>query len=106
MLPHVRIGELTGFMERLHALGDREDLYELARDLHLKADELLPAVRKALDQVGGELSDEERAVIAQRVSDVEEAVAAGAAQPLKRANAALDEATQRLATLLIERAMR
>ena len=37
--------------------------------------------------------------------EVEAAVAEGAAQPLKRANAALDEATQRLATLLIEKAM-
>src|SRR5579885_982556 len=31
-LPHVAIGHLTGFVERLDALGGREDLYELARD--------------------------------------------------------------------------
>lgn len=34
MLPHVSIGDLTGFIERLHARGDREDLSELAGELH------------------------------------------------------------------------
>jgi molecular chaperone DnaK len=71
----------------------------------LKSDELLPAVRKALDQVGAALDESERALIAERVASVEKAIAARAAQPLKQANAALDEATQRLATLLLERAM-
>jgi NitT/TauT family transport system ATP-binding protein len=51
MLPHVSIGELTGFIERLHALGGREDLYELARDLQLEADELLP-LAEAADVLG------------------------------------------------------
>ncbi len=87
-----------------HAFEDVND--RIFVEAKLKADELLPAVRKALDQVGPDLSDEERTLIAQRVTEVEQAVATGAAQPLKKANAALDEATQRLATLLIERAMR
>jgi len=39
------------------------------------------------------------------VSEVESAIAAGAAQPLKKAVAALDEATQRLAAILVERAV-
>jgi len=47
MLPHVSIGELTGFIERLAALGGREDLYELARELQLEVDELLPLVDAA-----------------------------------------------------------
>ncbi len=51
MLPHVGIGALTGFIERLHALGGREDLYELARDLHLEADDLLP-LAEAADLLG------------------------------------------------------
>jgi NitT/TauT family transport system ATP-binding protein len=51
MLPHVSIGDLTGFIERLHALGDREDLYELAADLQLDADELLP-IAEAADLLG------------------------------------------------------
>ncbi|HYR58816.1 MAG TPA: Hsp70 family protein, partial [Chthoniobacteraceae bacterium] len=86
-----------------HAFEDVND--RIFVEAKMKAGELLPAVRRALDQVGDALADDERALIAQRVAEVEQAVAAGAAQPLKRANAALDEATQRLATLLIERAM-
>jgi NitT/TauT family transport system ATP-binding protein len=46
-LPHVGIDALTGFIERLHALEDREDLYALARDLHMEADDLLPLAQAA-----------------------------------------------------------
>lgn len=46
-LPHVGIDELTGFVERLHALDDREDLYELARDLQMEADDILPLAEAA-----------------------------------------------------------
>ena len=42
------------------------------------------------------------ASIAERVAEVERALAAGVAQPLKQACAALDDATQRLAALLVE----
>jgi molecular chaperone DnaK len=86
-----------------HAFDDVND--RIFVEAKMKADELLPAVRKALEQAGDRLDADERALIAQRVSEVEQAIAAGAAQPLKRASAALDEATQRLATLLIEQAM-
>ncbi len=72
----------------------------------LKADELLPAVRAGLEKAGDLLSETERAEIQSRQQEVEAAIAIGAAQPLKTALAALDTATQRLATLLIERAMR
>jgi NitT/TauT family transport system ATP-binding protein len=51
MLPHVGIGELTGFIERLYHLGGREDLYELAGMLHLEADDLLP-LAEAADVLG------------------------------------------------------
>jgi NitT/TauT family transport system ATP-binding protein len=50
-LPHVSIGHLTGFIERLHALGGREDLYVLARALHLEADEVI-ALAEAADLLG------------------------------------------------------
>jgi NitT/TauT family transport system ATP-binding protein len=50
-LPHVGIGDLTGFVERLHALNGREDLYKLARDLHMEADDLLP-LAEAADLLG------------------------------------------------------
>ncbi len=86
-----------------HAFEDVND--RIFIEAKLKSDELLPAVRKALEQVGAALDDTERVLIAERVKAVESALAAGAAQPLKQANAALDEATQRLATLLLERAM-
>jgi hypothetical protein len=55
--------------------------------------------------VGDALDEPEKALIAQRVRDVEQAVSDGGSQALQRANRALDEATQRLATLLVERAM-
>jgi NitT/TauT family transport system ATP-binding protein len=51
MLPHVSIGELTGFIERLHAEGGRADLYELARELQMEADDLLP-LAEAADLLG------------------------------------------------------
>jgi molecular chaperone DnaK len=87
-----------------HAFEDMND--RAFTEAKLKAGEMLPAVRIALEQIGGELSDEERQTIASRVADVEAAIATGAAQPLKKAVAALDEATQRLAALLVERAMK
>ena len=71
----------------------------------LKADELLPAVRRALDRIGGALSEEDRGQIAGLMTEVEAAVSSGEAKRLQRANTALDEGTQRLATLLIEKAM-
>ena len=72
----------------------------------LKADEMLPAVRSGLEKAGDLLSEIERAEIQQRQEEVERAITLGAAHPLKTAIAALDTATQRLATLLIEKAMR
>jgi NitT/TauT family transport system ATP-binding protein len=46
-LPHVSIGDVTGFIERVNARGGREDLYQLGRDLHLEVDDLLPLVDAA-----------------------------------------------------------
>ena len=86
-----------------HAFEDMND--RAFTEAKLKAGEMLPAVRIALEQIGGALSPEERQAIAARVSEVESAIATGAAQPLKKAVAALDEATQRLAALLVERAV-
>ena len=71
----------------------------------LKADELLPAVHAGLEKAGDLLTETERTEIQTRQKEVEAAIAIGAAQPLKTAIAALDRATQRLATLLIEKAM-
>jgi molecular chaperone DnaK len=87
-----------------HAFEDMSD--RAFTEAKLKADEMLPAVRTALAQIGDELSDSERDLIARRTAEVEAAIAAGGATPLKRAVAALDEATQGLAAMLVERAMR
>jgi molecular chaperone DnaK len=84
-----------------------EDVNErIFTEAQMKAKELLPAVRNALARVGDALSAAERETIMQRATEVETALANGAAQPLKKATAALDEATQHLAALLIEQATR
>jgi molecular chaperone DnaK len=86
-----------------HAFEDMSD--RIFTEARLKSEELLPAVRTALQKVGAQLTAEEHAAIDAAVAEVESALTAGEPHRLKRANAALDEATQRLATLLIERAM-
>lgn len=74
-------------------------------EARLKAQEMLPAVGKALEQVGDQLSPEERERIGQLVREVTAAMEAENPNALKKATAALDQATQNLATLLMERAM-
>jgi molecular chaperone DnaK len=83
-----------------------EDVNErIFTEAKLKSEELLATVTKALAVVGGQLEPSDRELIAQRMVEVTAAVESGAAQGLKNANTALDEATQHLATLLLERAM-
>ena len=87
-----------------HAFTDvSERVFTEAR---IKADELLPAVRSALGVIGDELDASERTRVDELVRAVKAAVASGSAPVLKKANAALDEGTQHLAALLVERAMR
>jgi NitT/TauT family transport system ATP-binding protein len=50
-LPHVPVGQVTGLVERLHAQGDRADLYALGRELQMEVDDLLPLVQ-AIDLLG------------------------------------------------------
>jgi NitT/TauT family transport system ATP-binding protein len=47
MLPHVGVGELAGFVKRLHDHGGRGRLVDLAHDLQLEVDELLSLVEAA-----------------------------------------------------------
>ena len=71
-----------------------------------KREELLPAVAGALEWVGDRLEEDERSAItnaARRVREILEAETHDATA-LKKANAALDEATQTLAALLVEAA--
>lgn len=50
VLPHVPVGQVTGLVERLHADGDRKDIYALGRELQLEVDDLLPLVQ-AIDML-------------------------------------------------------
>ncbi len=83
-----------------------EDMSErVFTEAKLKAKEMLSAVAAALAQAGDQLTGVERQTIDASAAEVEAALKSHEAQRLKKANAALDESTQRLATLLIERAM-
>jgi NitT/TauT family transport system ATP-binding protein len=44
MLPHARVGGISGLLEIVHDRGGKEDLPELAESLRLEVDDLLPAV--------------------------------------------------------------
>lgn len=76
-------------------------VFEEAR---LKAEELLPAVEMALAQVGDLLEEEELAKVQEAKLKVEEAIGGGSAAPLKAAVEKLDEVTEAMATLLLEKA--
>ncbi len=71
----------------------------------LKAEELLPAVEAGLRQMGSGLPEAERQQIVSRVAEVERALHGGSANDLKRAVEALDQATEALAALLVDRAL-
>ncbi len=83
----------------------------LLTEARLKANEMLPAVRHALGLAGDGLEAPQRAEIDARIAEVTAALAAaepegsGDLPRLQKAIAALDAATQELATLLIEQAM-
>jgi molecular chaperone DnaK len=85
-----------------------EDMNERVwTEAKLKAEELLPAVQAALEQFGDAVTAEERAVIEQAAAGVKALLEAPVhdAASLKKANAALDDATQELAVRLVEKAM-
>jgi molecular chaperone DnaK len=83
-----------------------EDMAErLWTEAVLKSNELLPAVRSALTLVGDQIEPDDRRKINTLVYEVEAALKSRDPHRLKKANAELDEGTQQLATLLIDRAM-
>jgi molecular chaperone DnaK len=86
-----------------HAFDDMSE--RIFTEAALKAAEMLPAVRAALDQLGDAVDAPTRAQIATLISEVQSALDTHEVQRLKKANAALDQGTQQIATLLIERAM-
>ncbi len=86
-----------------HAFEDMDE--RIFTEANLKAEEMLPAVASALEQLGEGVSREERSALAVLVDQVRAAQAGKSASRLKSALGALDQATQPLATRLIERAI-
>ena len=74
-------------------------------EARIKASEMLPAVEKALEMAGARLEAFERHQIENCAAEVRRHLDGGAAAPLKRAVAALDEATQTLASHVMELAL-
>ena len=86
-----------------HAFDDMSE--RLWTETVLKSNELLPAVRSALTLVGDQIEPDEQRKINALVLQVETALKSHDQRRLKQANSDLDEGTQQLATLLIDRAM-
>jgi len=86
-----------------HAFDDMSE--RIWTETSIKSNELLPAVKSALTLVGDQLTAENKQEIEALVSAVSEALASRDIHRLKAANSALDQGTQHLATLLIDRAM-
>jgi molecular chaperone DnaK len=86
-----------------HAFEDMDD--RQFAEACLKADEMLPAVESALERLGGEVQDDERAAIAGLVEKVGRAKEARSLQKLKAALNDLDKATEPLAARLVEAVM-
>jgi molecular chaperone DnaK len=85
-----------------------EDMNErIWTEARLKAEELLPAVDAALGQLGDAISAEESATVLQHAAEVRRMLESAEhdAQALKTATQRLDDATQSLAVILIDRAM-
>jgi molecular chaperone DnaK len=85
-----------------------EDMNErIWTEAKLKAEELLPAVDAALGQLGDAISAEESASVLQHAAEVRRLLESAEhdAKALKTATQQLDDATQTLAVLLIDRAM-
>ncbi len=83
-----------------------EDMSERVwTETRLKAEEMLTAVENAFQLAAERISAEERTRIEQAANEVREAMKAHETPRLKAANAALDEATQELAALIVEQAM-
>ncbi|HEY8901458.1 MAG TPA: Hsp70 family protein [Chthoniobacterales bacterium] len=87
-----------------HAFEDMAD--RQFAEQKLKAEEMLPAIDMAFEKLGSELSPAERARIETLVGEVRAAIEKPNLQRLKKKIAELDDATQELATLLLESLMR
>ena len=93
---------LAGSLE--HAFEDMDA--RIFTEARLKAEEMLPAVEAALAQLKTELLDDEIALIRHLAEEVETALETKETASLKKALTNLDNATQSIATKLIEKAMK
>ncbi|MGZ5025309.1 MAG: hypothetical protein ACXWBS_10630, partial [Chthoniobacterales bacterium] len=72
----------------------------------LKAEEILSAVDSAFHSLGDEIQPDEKDRIELLVRQVRAALASGEGPRLKKATAELDKATEPIAAMLVEKAMR
>jgi molecular chaperone DnaK len=72
-------------------------------EARMKAEEMLPAVDAAMGMVGAELDTAERGEVEAALAGVRAALGGGRGDVLKAATQRLDDATQRLATLMVLR---
>jgi len=86
-----------------HAFEDMDE--RVFAEACLKADEMLPAVEAALTQLGPLVSDEDAAALHALMESARSARESRSSSRLKNALSQLDEATQPLAALLLERAL-
>lgn len=84
-----------------------EDMSERVwTEAKLKAEEMLSALSQAFHSLGDEIEPTEKREIEMLATEVRAALAAGEPQRLKRATAVLDKATEPMAAMLVEKAMK
>ncbi len=83
-----------------HAFSDMNE--RMWTEAKMKSDELVPAVEKALELAGDLIDDKERDDIESKLRAVSDALMGGSLDVLKKANKALDLATEHLASRLLE----
>ncbi len=87
-----------------HAFDDMSE--RVWTETKLKAEEMLRAVETAFAQMGDAIDLGEKESIESAAAEVRQALTEHDARKLKKANNALDEATQQLAAAIVEKAMR
>lgn len=87
-----------------HAFADMSE--RIFTETRIKAEEMLPAIHTALERMGNEIPTSERERIEALVADVQSAIEKENTQRLKKLLNELDDATQDLATMLLESLMR
>ncbi len=92
---------LAGSLE--HAFEDMSE--RVWTEAKMKAEELSVAVSSAFRSIGEEIAPEEKSRLEGLLAQLREALASGEAPRLKKATAALDQATEPLAAILVEKAM-